>query len=107
MQGVAARSYFAYESELSAQITCVMHGRRASHAAADKHGQLRPLAAVATEEVLKMRKDAKEEGWDVATRMATLKQITKGSKTPFMFIEDEAEQPRRRPHRGSRSARSC
>ena len=52
------------------------------------------------------KKDAKEKGWDAATRMAKLKEITKGAKETFVFEEEAAEQPRRRPHRGSRSARS-
>ena len=53
-----------------------------------------------------MQKDAKEKGWDAGTRMAKLKEITKGAKETFVFEEEAAEQPRRRPHRGSRSARS-
>ena len=47
-----------------------------------------------------------EEGWDAATKMAKFKEITKGAKETFVFNEDAAEHPRRRPHRGCRSARS-
>ena len=97
------KGYFAYESELAAQMTCVMHGRREAYEAENKLGQLIDVAA---DEVTKMQKDAKEKGWDAATRMAKLKEITKGAKETFVFEEEAAEQPRRRPHRGSRSARS-
>ena len=100
------KGYFAYASELNAQMTCVMHGRRESYEKEDKDGKLPPLAAIAGAEVTKMQKDAKEEGWDAATKMAKLKEITKGAKETFVFEEEAAEQPRRRPHRGSRSARS-
>ena len=100
------KGYFAYASELNAQMTCVMHGRREAYEAENKDGQLPHLVDVAADEVTKMQKDAKEKGWDAATRMAKLKEITKGAKTSFVFKEDAAEQPRHRPHRGSRSARS-
>ena len=100
------KGYFAYKSELDAQMMCVMQGRSDAYKAAAKDGQLPPLAVVAADEVTKMQKDAKAEGWDAATKMAKLKVITKGAKTSFVFKEDAAEQPRRRPHRGSRSARS-
>ena len=100
------KGYFAYESELNAQMTCVMHGRREAYEAENKDGQLPHLVDVAADEVTKMQKDAKEKGWDAATRMAKLKEITKGAKETFVFKEEAAEQPRRRPHRGSRSARS-
>ena len=97
------KGYFAYASELNAQMTCVMHGRRESYEAENK---LPHLVDAAADEVTKMQKDAKEKGWDAATRMAKLKEITKGAKETFVFEEEAAEQPRRRPHRGSRSARS-
>ena len=83
-----------------------MNGRREAHEASDKDGQLPHLVDVAADEVTKLQKDAKEKGWDAATRMAKLKEITKGAKETFVFKEEAAEQPRRRPHRGSRSARS-
>ena len=100
------KGYFAYASELEAQMTCVMHGRSEAYEAADPDGKLPPLAVVATEEVTQMQKESKKEGWDAATKMAKLKEITKGLKKPFVFKEDAVEQPHRRPHRGSRSARS-
>ena len=87
-------------------MTCVMHGRREAYEAENKDGQLPHLVDVAADEVTKLQKDAKEKGWDAATRMAKLKEITKGAKETFVFKEEAAEQPRRRPHRGSRSARS-
>ena len=100
------KGYFAYASELAAQMTCVMYGRREAYEAENKDGQLPHLVDVAADEVTKLQKDAKEKGWDAATRMAKLKEITKGAKETFVFKEEAAEQPRRRPHRGSRSARS-
>ena len=83
-------------------MTCVMHGRREAYEAENKDGQLPHLVDVAADEVTKMQKDAKEKGWDAATRMAKLKEITKGATTTFVFDEGAAEQPRRRAARGRR-----
>ena len=49
------KGYFAYESELAAQMTCVMHGRREAYEAENKDGQLPHLVDVAADEVTKLQ----------------------------------------------------
>ena len=69
------KGYFAYKSELDAQMMCVMQGRSDAYEAAAKDGQLPPLAVVAGDEVTKMQEDVKEQGWDAITKMAKLKEM--------------------------------
>ena len=86
-------------------MTCFMHAPHLSDSCDDKDCTPRPRTIVAAEQTDKMQNDAKEKGWDVTTKMATLKKIMKGATTPFVFKEDVTEQPRRRPNRVARSGR--
>ena len=68
------KGYFAYESELAAQMTCVMHGRREAYEAENKDGQLPHLVDVAADEVTKMqrtprrRAGTRPQGWPSSRR---------------------------------------
>ena len=86
-------------------LLCFMHAPHLSDSCDDKDCTPRPRTIVAAEQTDKMQNDAKEKGWDVTTKMATLKKIMKGATTPFVFKEDVPEQPRRRPNRVARSGR--